>query len=370
LLGRATSLTGTAWRVSAAFRAASANIAIPPSSNRTRRETTILIGIAYDLKTDYADLAPETGPDDRFEEYDSFETVDAIAAALRECGHDPVLLGGGRAFLQHLLEQPIDLVFNIAEGWGTRSREAQVPAICELLRIPCTHSDSLTLALSLDKAMTKRIVAASGVPTPAFVCIDAIDELGTTSLPAFPLMVKPTCEGSSIGIHSRSRCVNVEELQDRAACLLEHYAGTVMIERFLPGVEVTVLVMGTGPGARVVGMMEISPRSQSLDGFVYSLEVKRDYRNRVEYHVPPRLPAEVISSIGETAMRAYRALACRDIARVDIRLDAAGAASLIEVNPLPGLHPMDGDVPILCGRIGISWVQLIREIVSEAQARL
>jgi D-alanine-D-alanine ligase len=292
---------------------------------------------------------------------------------LRECGHDPILLGGGRAFLKRLMAERTDLVFNIAEGWGTRSREAQVPAICELLRIPCTHSDSLTLALSLDKAMTKRIVTASGIPTPKFVCvdaIDAIDAIGTARLPPFPLMVKPACEGSSIGIRSGSRCKNTEELRDRVVCLLRQYGGAVLIERFLPGVETTVLVMGNGAGARVVGIMEISPRSESAEGFVYSLEVKRDYRNRVEYHVPPRLPAQVISSIGETALGAYRALACRDIARVDMRLDEAGTPFLIEVNPLPGLHPVDGDVPILCGHLGISWVELIRRIVGEAEARL
>jgi D-alanine-D-alanine ligase len=296
--------------------------------------------------------------------------VGAIASALQACGHSPVLLGGGRTFLKRLMAEPPDLVFNIAEGWGTRSREAQVPAICELLRVPCTHSGSLTLALSLDKAMTKRVVAASGIPTPAFVCIDSIEELGTTSLPPFPLIAKPACEGSSIGIRSNSCCTDAGELRDRVGCLLRQYAGTVLIERFLPGIETTVLVMGNGPQAKVVGMMEISPRSESATAFVYSLEVKRDYRNRVEYHVPPRLPAQTLASIGETALAAYRALACRDIARLDIRLDHDGVPSLIEVNPLPGLHPVDGDVPILCNRLGISWVELVRRIVSEAEGRL
>jgi D-alanine-D-alanine ligase len=268
------------------------------------------------------------------------------------------------------MAEPTDLVFNIAEGWRTRSREAQVPAICELLRVPYTHSDSLTVALSLDKAMTKRVLKASGIPTPEFACIDAIEELDATRLPAFPLMVKPACEGSSIGIRSRSRCNNDEELRDRAACLLRRYGGAVLIERFLPGVETTVLVMGNGAGARVVGIMEISPRAGSAEEFVYSLEVKRDYRSRVEYHVPPRLPHRVISSIGETALATHRALGCRDIARVDIRLDEDDAPSLIEVNPLPGLHPVDGDVPILCGHLGISWSELIRRIVGEATTRL
>jgi D-alanine-D-alanine ligase len=329
------------------------------------------IGIAYDLKTDYLDLASRSGRDDVLEEYDSMETVDAIFEALLDSGHQPVLLGGGRAFLNRLYAEPVDLVFNIAEGWGSRSREAQVPAVCELLRVPCSHSDPLTLALSLDKAMTKRIAAGAGVPTPAFVCVESLGEFDIVDeLPDFPLLAKPAWEGSSIGIGSHSLCGNFDDLRERVASLLRDYQGPVLIEHFLPGAEVTVLVMGDGAGARVVGMMEISPRSESPSAFVYSLEVKRDYRNRVDYHVPPRLPPETISAIGETALRAYRAIGCRDIARVDIRLDAAGIASLIEVNPLPGLHPVDGDVPILCGRLGIPYVSLIRGIVDEAARRV
>jgi D-alanine-D-alanine ligase len=328
------------------------------------------IGIAYDLKTDYLDLASRSIRDDVLEEYDSMETVDAIFEALLDSGHQPVLLGGGRAFLDRLFASPVDLVFNIAEGWGSRSREAQVPAVCELLRVPCSHSDPLTLALSLDKAMTKRIAAGAGVPTPAFVCLESLDELNKDALPPFPLFAKPAWEGSSIGIGSHSLCGNLDDLRERVASLLRDYQGPVLIEHFLPGIEVTVLIMGNGAGARVVGMMEISPRSESPAAFVYSLEVKRDYRNRVDYHVPPRLPQETISAIGETALRAYRAIGCRDIARVDLRLDAAGIASLIEVNPLPGLHPVDGDVPILCGLLGIPYASLIRGIVDEAAQRV
>ena len=331
--------------------------------------TAIRIGIAYDLKTDYQGIAPSTGPDDLLEEYDSPETVEAIADALGECGHIPVRLGGGRAFLERMLAEPVDLVFNTAEGWGTRSREAQVPALCELLHIPYTHSGSLTLAISLDKAMTKRIASANGIRTPEFVCVEDLEELDAVALPTFPLMVKLAGEGASMGIGSRSRCANIRELQEAAAELLRQYSGAVIIERFLPGVEVTVLVMGNG-AARVVGMMEIAPRLGSIREFVYSLEVKRNYRSRVEYHAPPRLSGPAIAAIAETALETYCAMACRDIARVDIRIDADGTASLIEVNPLPGLHPEDGDVPIMCRHLGIPYARLIGEIVAHAEARL
>jgi D-alanine-D-alanine ligase len=327
------------------------------------------IGIAYDLKSDYSNSTQASNPDDRLEEYDSTETVDGIASALQEIGWEPVRLGGGREFLRRLMAERVDLVFNISEGWGTRSREAQVPAVCELLRIPCTHSGPLALAISLDKAMTKRFAAFHGVQTPAFLCVDNMEQFDETPLPPFPLMAKPASEGSSIGIRMHSRCESGKELRDCVAWLLQEYGGVVLIERFLPGPEVTVLVMGTGESARVMGIMQIVPRAQREEAFVYSLEVKRDFRNLVDYHVPPCLPAATIAAIEETALRAYRAIDCRDIARVDIRLDEAGKASLIEVNPLPGLHPVDGDVPILCGRLGISYTGLIRMIVDEARSR-
>jgi D-alanine-D-alanine ligase len=293
-------------------------------------------------------------------------TVEAIASALRECGHEAALLGGGRTFLKNVMATPVDLVFNIAEGWNSRSREAQVPAVCELLSVAYTHSEPLTLAISLDKAMTKRIASASGVRTPEFVCVDSMEEFEGARFPAFPVLAKPACEGSSMGIRTHSRCENREELRALVTALLGDYAGTVLIERYLPGVEVTVLVMGQA----VAGMMEIAPRSGSAEAFVYSLEAKRDYANRVDYHVPPRLSSEACRAIGETALKAYRAIGCRDIGRVDLRLDEAGEPSLIEVNPLPGLHPVEGDVPVLWGKMGRSYVELIRSIVDEAALRV
>ena len=129
----------------------------------------MLIGIAFDLRSDQT--ARADGPDDLLEEYDSEETVEALAAALRARGHTVLLLGGGRRFVERVLASPPDLVFTIAEGSGSRSREAHVPAVCEMLRIPCTHSDPLTLAVTLDKAAAKKLVHADGVATPRFTVV-------------------------------------------------------------------------------------------------------------------------------------------------------------------------------------------------------
>lgn len=324
------------------------------------------IGIAFDLKSDFAPDA--NGPEDRLEEYDSDATVDAIAGALRELGHAAVRLGGGRRFVERVLAAPPDLVFNIAEGTGTRSREAHVPAVCEMLGIPCTHSDPLTLALTLDKNMAKRMAAACGVPTPSFQVIERVEDVDEVEL-EFPLMVKPTFEGSSMGIRRHSRVTDRDALRREIARIVGDYRQPALIEEFCPGPEFTVGILGEGRSARAIGVMEIVPRKARAEEFVYSLEVKRDWENEVEYHVPPRRDARVIAEVEECARDAHHVLGCRDVSRVDVRLDAEGRASFLEVNPLPGLNPVTGDLCILSARGGLPYVKLIESIVRAASAR-
>ncbi len=329
------------------------------------------IGIAYDLKQDFVHEGPQ--PDDILEEYDSLETVEAIAGALRGLGHETINLGGGRLFLQRLLSQnpatKPDLIFNLAEGCGGRCREAHVPAVCEIVGVPCTHSDPLTLALTLDKQLTKRLLASYGVPTAPCCLIEHLGLVAGMALPPFPVIAKPNGEGSSMGIGRECVCLEPDTLFDRVRSLLRDYRQPVLIESFLPGVEVTVAVTGNGAGAQVIGAMEIAPRQGDTQDFVYGLEVKRNYLSEVDYHVPPRLTADTRAAIEETALRAYGALGCRDIARIDLRLDGAGQPCLIEINALPGLDPVRSDVPILCRKIGMSYKNLIGEIIRHSTER-
>lgn len=332
------------------------------------------VGIAFDLKTDFAP-GSATGagsdglpPDDLLEEYDSQATIDAIAGALERLGHRPRPLGGGRRLLEQVLAAPPELVFNIAEGAGTRSREAHVPAVLELLGIPYTHSDPLTLAATLDKAVAKRLVAAAGVRTPRFAVVSAPGEAAALDL-AFPLIAKPLWEGSSKGIRNASRVSDPRALAETVGRLLADYGQPVLVEEFLPGAEFTVGLLGTGPRARVVGALEIVPRRARPDEFVYSLEVKRNWEAEVDYHVPPRRPAEVVAEVERAALAAYRALECRDVGRVDVRLDAAGRPGFIEVNPLPGIHPVTGDLCILARGVGLTYDDLIAAILESARER-
>jgi D-alanine-D-alanine ligase len=369
------------------------------------------IGIAYDLKSEYEGRV--AGPDDRLEEYDSAETVDAIARALAAHGHEPVLLGSGRAFLERVLARRPDLVFNIAEGFGTRSREAHVPSACEMLDIPVTHSDPLTLAVTLDKAMAKRLVAAAGVATPSFATIENAREIGALDL-EYPLIAKPLFEGSSMGIRRSSRVGDADALEREVRRLVADYSQPVLVEEFCSGLELTVGIVGNGEQHRVasqspsssaamaasrtphvssaaprasraassadgapqrardgyfIAAMEIAPKVDAPDKFVYSLEVKRNWRNEVEYHVPPRCDERTLRAVKALALDAFRALDCRDVARVDVRLNSRGEPRFLEINPLPGLNPTTGDLVIACERSGLAYEELIARIVENARAR-
>ncbi|MCB9610897.1 MAG: D-alanine--D-alanine ligase [Sandaracinus sp.] len=311
-------------------------------------------------------------PDDALEEYDSVETVKAIAEALEAVGHRTQLVGGGRDFARRMLDQAgsaPNLVFNIAEGWGTRSREAHVPSFLEMIGVPYTHSDPLTLALSLDKGLAKRVVASHGVATPRFAVVSTVKDLAKVDL-RFPVVAKPVAEGSSMGIRDGAIFDSLTKLAAALPGLRRGYRQPVLLEEFCSGPEFTVGVVGTGNDAEVIGVMEIVPRGQALANFLYSLDVKRNWRERVEYHAPPKRDAKLVKEIGKLALGAYRALECRDVGRVDVRLGADGKPYFLEVNPLPGLNPVSGDLVILAAGHGIAYPQLIQRIVKSARERL
>jgi len=287
---------------------------------------------------------------------------------LRVAGHRTRLLGGGRPMLERLLKHKSDLVFNIAEGWGTRSREAHVPSVLEMLGIPYTHSDPLTLALTLEKSLAKRVVSSCGIATPAHAVIDRAEQVRELSL-VYPLIAKPIAEGSSMGVRDCSRVSSPDELYALLGPLLTLYRQPVLVEEFCSGPEFTVGILGNGMDAEVIGSMEIVPTQGCAEEFVYSLEVKRDWRNRVTYHAPPHRSPELIKEVSACALAAYRALSCRDVGRVDVRIDRHGRPCFLEVNPLPGLNPISGDLVILARGHGISYEELIGRIVEHARLR-
>ncbi len=326
------------------------------------------IGLAYDLKADVTLNGSQ--PEDALEEYDSLETLNGITEALESLGHSVIPLGGGRGFLAEILKNKVDFVFNIAEGRGTcRSREAQVPAVLEMLDIPYSGADPQSLSICLDKPLTKKLVMMAGVATPRWQvisCLPELEEINWTDFP-FPAFIKPAYEGSSKGIRLASRIESTEQINNVARRLLEHYQQPVMVEEYIAGDEITVGMVGNCP-PEIKGIMRVLPR-QNIPHFIYSLEVKRQWESMVDYECPAKLAPGVLKRIADSSLKSYDMLDCRDFARVDFRVGADGTPYFLEINPLAGLNPHSSDLPIMAGKMGLSYHALISCILSAALER-
>jgi D-alanine-D-alanine ligase len=325
------------------------------------------IGLSYDLKETIA--LQQAGCDDVCEEYDSSETVELIATSLEAEGHTVTLLGGGREFLGKILQEKVDFVFNIAEGRGTyRSREAQVPSTLEMLNIPYSGSDPQCLAICLDKPLTKKLVALEGVSTPTWRIINDRQELHEMNRCRFffPAIIKPAYEGSSKGIRLTSLVEDAEQANEVIECLLDKYHQPAMMERVILGDEVTVGIIGNSP-AKILGVMRILPK-QKNDYFLYTLDVKHNYLELVDYECPAGLEEKVLQRIQIASLKAFKALGCRDFARLDFRISAGGVPYFLEVNPLPGLGS-HSDLVIMAQKLGWNHRQLIGAVLSAALER-
>ena len=325
------------------------------------------IGLSYDLKE--AVSVGQATCDDAFEEYDSPETVELIATSLRTAGHTVAMLGGGRKFLENILREKIDFVFNIAEGQGNyRSREAQVPSILEMLGIPYSGSDPQCLAICLDKPLTKKLVASAGVHTAKWLVVNTTQELHELDICDFPLpsIIKPAYEGSSKGIRLTSIVENSKEAIEVTRGLLEKYQQPVMIEEFITGDEVTMGIIGNSP-PKVLGMMRILPKRRDAH-FVYSVEVKRNYLEMVEYECPARLDQMVLGDLEVSALNTFEAVKCRDFARLDFRVSPEGVPYFLEINPLAGLGA-HSDLVIMARQLGWTHEELIAAVLNAALER-
>jgi len=325
------------------------------------------VGLSFDLKE--ALVLKEAAPDDALEEYDSPTTIGYIQHAIEGLGHSTVKLGGGPEFLHNILNEKVDIVFNIAEGRGTyRSREAQVPAILEMLDIPYVGSDPECLAVCLDKHLTKKLLKMAGIPTPDWRLIADPRELTETAwhMFPFPAIVKPAYEGSSKGIHPNSLVDSAKEAAQTVKEMLEIYRQPVLVEQFIDGVEVTVGMLGNSP-AKVLGMMNILPRKQS-NRFVYTVEVKRDWKNLVDYECPAHLNEATSKKMAEYSLKTFEMLGCRDFSRIDFRVSADGIPYMLEINPLPGLGDYS-DLIIMAGKMGWKHEDLIASVFNAALER-
>ncbi|MEZ6017580.1 MAG: D-alanine--D-alanine ligase [Planctomycetota bacterium] len=321
------------------------------------------IGLTYDLRDDYLALGWHELD---VAEFDRADTITAIAEALAALGHEPVRVGGVRALVAALARgERWDAVWNIAEGTGRFGREAAIPALLEEYGIPVLLADPLNAALTLHKGYTKRVLRDRGVPTTGFCEVRDEGDVAGVDL-GYPVFLKPVAEGSSKGVATNSRARNAAELLATARELLARYQQPVLVEPYLPGREFTVGVIGDGPRTEALGALEVVLLDAKDDG-IYTYDSKEECEVVVEY----RLATDALAlEACALARRAWIALDCRDAGRVDVRADAGGALMVLEVNPLPGMHPEHSDLPILASKLGLSYLELMRRIVGHGLARI
>ncbi len=341
------------------------NIAEPRSRRgRPRRTERLKVGFAYNVKR----VTPElSGEGDDEAEYDTPKTLQAIREAIASYGHDVVDLEATSDLPVQLASTPVDVVFNIAEGFKGRNRESQVPALLELLDIPYTGSDPAALSVSLDKALAKRMVRTHGIRTPDFLVLHTGKERLPKEL-AFPLIVKPVAEGTSKGVTKKSVVRDEGELREVAREMIAKYRQPALAEAYIAGREFTVGMLGERR-PKVLPPMEIVFLDPADPTPIYSFEMKQDWNDRIRYEVPARLSERELERLEKAARECFAALGCRDVARVDFRMNAEGHIYFIESNPLPGLAPGWSDLVLIAQAAGIDYRALIGEILSFAIRR-
>jgi len=326
---------------------------------------------------------------DQWDDLDSWTTIQAITTALEKAGHRVTFLEGDQTLYNNLQAVKPDICFNICEGHFGDSREAQVPAILEMLRIPYTGSRVLTLALALDKPMTKRVLTYHDLPTPAFQVFEREDEPLDPKLP-FPLFVKPSREGTGMGVSAESIVRDEAQLRTQLRVVFERYDQPALAEQYIEGREVTVGLVGnlTTPVAKRIPEDEDAPRIlRGLDIFppleinmaaypeeeagLYTSRIKVELAEDFHYLCPAPLTESKVEDLNWLAAATFRVMGCRDVARVDFRFDANDGDKpyILEINPLPGLNPGYSDLCVEATAYGWRYDQLINHILDEAIER-
>jgi D-alanine-D-alanine ligase len=333
------------------------------------------LAVDDDQPPSLASAEPPGGHNDLYAEWDDAETIQAVFEALAS-KHRVSLVNADLDCFETFRRLKPDLVFNIAEGLYGSSRESQIPALLEMLQIPCTGSDPVTLGICLDKHRTKEILAYHRVPTPRFALIRNAVELPSDM--RFPLMVKPTLEGSSKGVTDKALVQNAGELQRQLDWVWQTYFQPALVEEFLSGREFTVAMLGNGKELEILPIVEIDFATlPSGANPIYSYEAKWIWDTEAAplqiFQCPAPLEPMLRRAIETVCRAAFNHLGCRDWCRIDIRLDAQGLPNVIEVNPLPGVLPrpeQNSCFPKAARAAGLSYQQMILRVVDAACKRL
>lgn len=338
------------------------------------------LALTYNLRGEEEENSAADGAagEDLYAEWDDSETITAVRDAISEGGHEVTLIKADEDAYEKLRQLRPELVFNMAEGLYGESREGHIPSMLEMLRIPYTGSNPLTLALTLNKARAKQILLHDAVATPNYLVIEEVgEEPSAISELSYPMMVKPLFEGSSKGIRNDSIVNNIEELRAKADAIVEEYGQPALVEEYLEGREFTVAVLGNGAKARALPIVEIDYSALPPDvNPIYSYEAKWIFDRPEEpldiFKCPAELSEALKRDIEDVTLRAYRTLNVRDWCRVDVRLDGKGRANIIELNPLPGILPrpeQNSCFPKAARAEGMDFIGLVNSVVDIARKR-
>lgn len=336
------------------------------------------IGLVYDRFGDTP--PPPNAPPDWDAEFEPEVTVAVLEAAIKRLGHTPVRIGSAHVLLARMGEGPVtepplalDAALTIAEGLGSRNREAQAPVLLEMAGVPCLFSDALTLSISLDKHLTKVLAERAGVATPTWRVIEAAtawDESAAGALLAEvppPVFVKPRYEGTAKGIAPLSRCDTAAALTAEGRRQRTLYRQDLLVEAFVPGPEYTVGVIGTGAEAEALPALQRAVERTTGIG-LHALERHESPETPFAYDVPGILTPELEVQLHADALTVHRTLECRDVSRSDFRVTPNGTVHFLEINPLPTFAP-DGTFAILAELNGQRYEALLADLLQRALDR-
>ena len=322
------------------------------------------VGFTFDLKSEWP-----SGPNDPVDvnaELDSEKSVNEISAALEAGGHEVVRIGNVKKLMSLLPDPGVDIVFNICEGYYGRNRESQVPVLLEMNGVPFVGSDALTLGLTLDKMLAKKCFIADGVPTPRFFSAACEDDCRQAENFQFPLIVKARFEGTSKGLSQSSRVKDMEELKRQVALINTTYGQPALVEEFITGFEFTVPVIGNADARAMPAVQVCIDNSVNLGEKFYSYEMVKS--SKLRYVCPPQAEEKLIKKLRELAVKAFHSVDCRDVGRVDFRVDAQGNPYVLEINPLPNLGREDV-FDIFPKVIGSTYEKAVNQILEIAARR-
>ncbi|MDG6220045.1 MAG: ATP-grasp domain-containing protein [Candidatus Thermoplasmatota archaeon] len=293
-----------------------------------------------------------------------------VKCGLLSLGHSVSLVPANDEMVTCLakMREEIDLVFNLADdGYNLDTQlEPQIPAVLDIMGIKYTGSNHLCLGTCLDKARTKQILVANGIPTPRFVVFDGAQGDDDVLDLKYPLIVKPSREDGSIGIRGDSVVENRKELEKKAHEVMTQYGQPALVEEFIGGREANVGIIGRN-NLEVLPISEIVFNLQPGERNIVSYHGKWEENSSNYVGTKPRCPAELDPTLEEAlksmALSAYKIMGLRDYGRIDFRIDQTGRPHILEVNPNPDIS-RDAGLSRMATARGMTYEKLIEKIIS------